>query len=112
MVKPLRGEIEAELAGKTYTLRIGIGELEEIESETGIGILSVLSSLGSDAKISHLTAILASAIKNGSASVGKVRARQIIEEAGLGPSIIACAQILTAVLTDTKSGNAAAVAAE
>ena len=112
MVKPLRGEIEAELAGKTYRLRIGIGELEEIESDTGVGILSVLSSLGSDAKISHLTAILASAIKIGLASAGKVRAREIIEEAGLGPSIIACAQILTAVLTDTKPGNAAAVAAE
>jgi len=112
MVKPLRGEIEAELAGKTYKLRIGIGELEEIESDTGIGILSVLSALGSDAKVSHLTAILASAIKIGPASAGKVRAREIIEEAGLGPSIIACAQILTAVLTDTKAGNAAAVAAE
>lgn len=112
MVKPLRGEIEAELAGKIYKLRIGIGELEEIESDTGIGILSVLSALGSDAKVSHLTAILASAIKIGSASAGKVRAREIIEEAGLGPAIIACAQILTAVLTDTKPGNAAAVAAE
>lgn len=112
MVKPLRGEIEAELAGKTYKLRIGIGELEEIESDTGSGILSVLAALGSDAKISHLTAILASAIKIGSASAGKVRAREIIEEAGLGPSIIACAQILTAVLTDTKPGNAGAVAAE
>jgi len=112
MVKPLRGEIEAELAGKTYKLRIGIGELEEIESETGLGILSVLSSLGSDAKISHLTAILASAIKIGSASAGKVRAREIVEAAGLGATIIACAQILTAVLTDTTPGNAAAVAAE
>lgn len=111
MVKPLRGEIEAELAGKTYKLRIGIGELEEIENETGLGILSVLQSLGSDAKISHLSAILGQAIKNGPASIGKTRAREIVEEAGLGPSIIACAQILTAVLTDTKSGNADAVAA-
>jgi len=111
MVKPLRGEIEAELAGKTYKLRIGIGELEEIESETGLGILSVLNALGSDAKISHLSAILGQAIKNGPASIGRVRAREIVEEAGLGPSIIAAAQILTAVLTDPKSGNADAVAA-
>lgn len=111
MVKPLRGEIEVELAGKTYKLRIGIGELEEIESETGMGILSVLSALGSDAKVAHLSAILGQAIRSGAAPVGRDRAREIIEEAGLGPSIIACAQILTAVLTDTKPGNADAAVA-
>lgn len=112
MVKPLRGEIEAELAGKTYKLRIGIGEIEEIENETGLGILSVLNALNSDMKVGHLSSILGQAIKNGSASIGRIRAREIIEEANLNASIIACAQILTAVLTDPKSGNADAVAAE
>lgn len=112
MVKPLRGEIEADLAGKTYTLRIGIGELEEIESATGLGILSVLNGMAGDAKISHVVTILGQAIRVGKAPAGPAKAREIVEEAGLGPSILACAQILTAVLADPKAGNADAVAAE
>lgn len=111
MVKPLRGEVEHELAGKKYKLRLGIGELEEIENATGLGTLALLNAMANDAKISHAVAVLAQAIvlDGKSQKAGTTRARAIVEDAGFGPAIMACVSVLTSVLVDPSQGNADAV---
>lgn len=113
MAKALRGEIEAELAGKKYTLRLGIGELEEIENATGLGTLALLNSFGSNARIAHAVAVLSQAISlDGKRKVGPAQAKKIIGEAGFTESVSACVRLLSSVLIDDSAGNVVAAAAE
>lgn len=108
MAKPLRGEFEAELAGQKYTLRLGIGELEEIENRTGLGTLEVLRSFGTNAKIGTAVAVLSQAITEDGKKLGDARVRRIVEKAGFRDAITACVNLLTAVLVDNSEGNAEA----
>ena len=112
MAKPLRGELEAELAGQKYTLRLGIGELEEIESRTGLGTLEVLRSFGTNAKIGTAVAVLSQAMTENGKKIGEARVRRLVEKAGFREAITACVDILRAVLLDQSEGNAEAVADE
>jgi len=112
MAKALRGEIEAELAGKKYTLRLGIGELEEIENATGLGPLACLNSFGTNARIAHTVAVLSQAISlDGKRKLGPTQARKLMEDAGLGESVSACVRVLSSVLIDDTPGNVVAAVA-
>lgn len=112
MAKPLRGECEVELGGEKFTLRLGIGELEELDASTGLGTLELLRSFGSNAKVSNVIAVLAQAIHINGKRVPVARARQIVEKAGFRDAITATVAILTAVLTDPNEGNAEAAGPE
>ena len=111
MAKPLRGEFDAELAGTKYTLRLGLGELEEIENVTGLGTLELLKSFGTNAKIGHAVAVLSQAIAEDGKKIGAARVRRIVEKAGFRDTIAACINLLSSVLLDTSEGNAAAAEA-
>lgn len=111
MAKPLRGEVEANLGGTVYTLRLGLGELEEIENQTGLGTLELLKSFGTNARISHAAAVLGQAITEEGRKPNGQRVRRIMEMAGFRDSITACVSLLSAVLLDPDPGNAAAAAA-
>ncbi len=111
MAKALRGEIEAQLGGEKYTLRLGIGELEELDNATGLGTLELLRSFGSNAKVSNVIAVLGQALQINGKRAPVSRVRQIVEKAGFRDAIAASVAILTAVLADPDpSGNADAVA--
>lgn len=105
MAKSLRGEIEFELGGEKYTLRLGLGELEEIENATGLGTLEVLRGFGTNAKISHATTILCQALTVGGKKLPAAKVRAIIEKAGFRECVSACVSVMTAVLMDPE-GNA------
>lgn len=111
MVKPLRGEVEVDLAGNKYTARLGIGELEEIENATGLGTLELLKSFGTNAKIKNTVAVLSQALTEGKNKLGVARARRLIEQAGFGEAVTACVAALSAVLIENDQGNAGAVEA-
>lgn len=112
MPKPLRGEVSAKLGNETYVLRLGIGELEELDNLTGVGTLSLLRSFQVNAKISNVVAILSQAITVNGKKLPTSRIRQIVEAAGFQASVVACVDLLTNVLVDPLEGNASAVAEE
>lgn len=112
MVKPLRGECEVVLAGTTYTARLGIGELEDLENTTGLGTLELLKSFGTNAKIRNAVAVLSQALTENDKKVGHARARRIVEKAGFGESVTACIAALSAVLIEPTEGNADAAEVE
>lgn len=113
MVKPLRGEVEVDLAGNKYTARLGIGELEEIENATGLGTLELLKSFGTNAKLRNTVAVLAQAVLEADKKIGTARARKLVEAAGFGASVGACVSVLSAVLIEHEpAGNAGALEAE
>lgn len=112
MAKPLRGECEAELGGEKYMLRLGLGELEELDNVTGLGTLELLRSFGANAKVSNMVAVLAQALpasKDKKLPIARVRA--IVEKAGFKDSVAACVAILSAALMDPSEGNAGAAEA-
>lgn len=112
MAKPLRGECEMELAGEKYILRLGIGEIEELENITGLGTLALAQSFATtNAKVSHAHAVLLQALQAGGKKVSAQRVRQIVEAAGYQAAIGAALQVLTVVLTDPNEGNASAAGA-
>ena len=112
MAKELRGEVDAVLAGTTYRLRLGLGELEELENTTGLGTLEILRSFGSNAKISHAVAVLSQGITEDGKKISASRVRRIVEKAGFREAITACVQLLTAVLVDPNEGNVGAAVPE
>lgn len=112
MAKPLRGEVDVTLAGEPYTLRIGIGEIEEIENMTGLGLLEILKCFGNNAKVLHAVAVLSQAIVEDGKKMGPTRVRRLMERAGFREYNTACVQLLTAVLFDPTPGNGDAVALE
>lgn len=113
MAKPLRGECEVDLGGEKFTLRLGIGELEELDNATGLGTLELLRSFSANAKISNVVAVLHQALpcaKDKKLPVAQVR--RIVERAGFQGAVIACVNIISAVLADPTEGNAVAAEAE
>lgn len=114
MAKPLRGEAEVELGGEKYTLRLGIGELEELDNVTGLGTLELARNLSMQgAKISHAIAVLCQALpgENGK-KLAPSAVRRIVTGAGYFASIQAAVAVLTSVLTDPNEGNAEAAGAK
>lgn len=118
MVKPLRGECEADLGGTSYTLRLGIGELEELDNITGLGTVDLLLSLRhTSPKISNVNAVLRQALpgtKDGK-KLPAEKVKQIVTKAGWTAAVSAAAAILASCLIDPNEdaeGNADAPEAE
>ena len=107
MAKQLRGEVDAELGGQKYTLRLGMGDLEELDKSTGLGTLELLLSFRDNAKVTNVIKVLSQALHIDGKRVPVSRARMIIENAGWHDAVTAAVTILTAVLVDPDpSGNA------
>lgn len=110
MAKPLRGECEVDLAGKKYKLRLGIGELEELDNITGLGTLALAQALSTvGGKISLSLAVLGQAMHGDNGKkMPPARVRQIVENAGFTEANRAAVAILSACLVDPNEGNAEA----
>ena len=110
MAKPFSGECEVELGGATYTLRLGIGELEEIDNVTGMGTLALARSLsGADAREPLAKIVLGQALRDKDGKkLPPSRVTQIVHGAGFFEACAAAAKIITAVLVDPNEGNAPA----
>lgn len=111
MAKPLRGEISVELAGERFTLRLGIGELEEIENQAGMGTIALAQSLSSNGvRLSHIVTVLAQALLIAGKKAPVAKVRTIVEKAGYIDARNAAIEILSAALLDPTEGNADAAA--
>lgn len=111
MAKALRGECEVELAGEKFTLRLSLGNLEELEGQLGIGIIKLANRFTSmDAKLSDARAVLRQGFVGAKIKMSEERLAKLIEDTGFA-AVQQAAALLLAVLTD-KEGNADAVAAE
>ena len=112
MAKPIRGEFEAELAGQKYLLRLGIGEIEEIEEATGLAAFELLKLFqAGGAKVKQSRAVLGQAITVDGKKLDPNRVRHIVDKAGIFEAAKACLAVLTAVYIDIEPpGNAGAAA--
>ena len=99
---PQRAEIVADVGGLRRKLRVGIGEIEEIEAATGMAIWPCWYSLASKAlTVKHIRAVLAIALKGGGLKGGVNEAlADEVNPLDIQPGSILSLQIILAGLID------------
>lgn len=107
MAKPLRGECQVELGGKKFTLRLALGNLEELEAELNAGIIAIAGRFtNGQARLSDARAILRQGFAGAGIKKSDKQLGELIERTGMGV-IAQAATLLLTVLTDGE-GNASA----
>lgn len=102
MAKALRGEAEIQLGDHKFTLRLALGELEEIENQLGTGILTIASRFSSGkAGLMDARAVLRAGFAGAKIKKTEEQLTTLLEDAGLFPTLQAAATLLLNVLTDT-----------
>lgn len=107
MAKPLRGEREVKLGDETFTLRLALGNLEELEAQLGKGILAIASGFtNGQSGLRESRAIIRQGFAGAGIKVSEKRLGELIEGAGLNV-IPEAATLLTSVIAGDE-GNAGA----
>lgn len=107
MAKALRGECEVKLGGQKFTLRLALGNLEELEAELGAGIIAIAGRFtGGQARLSDARAILRQGFAGAGIKKSEKQLGELIEKTGI-EVISQAATLLLSVLTDGE-GNAGA----
>lgn len=98
MANPYRGEAELVLAGKTYTLRLTLGALAELETAFGVDGLGALGTrLGAGGLSARdLINLLAPLMRGGGAALGPVEVSRAVTAADL-PAVVAAISACFAV---------------
>lgn len=98
MANPLRGEINAELDGRTWTLCLTLGALAELEDRLEAPGLSALSQkfAGGDLKATDLQAILYAGLMGGGHTVSFDEVAEMRIEGGIDGYVELAARLLEA----------------
>jgi hypothetical protein len=111
MVKPLRGECEVTLGGEKFTLRLALGNLEELEAQTGVGVIALAGRFtNGQARLTDAHAIIRQGFAGANIKKSEAQLGALIEKTGMGV-IREAAMLLLSALTDGDEGNAEAAAA-
>lgn len=101
MANPLKGQIQVNLAGKDYTVRLSIDALMQIENALDKGIIKMANDMAKgDVRLSDLNAILLPALRGGGNDVQQKDVSKIIAEAGIVQVTKVVANLLAQSLTD------------
>lgn len=105
MAKVLRGEIEAELGGEKRTLRLGIGDLEDIEDRLKVGLLELIQMLAQGRyRIGHLREIMATALRAAGWKGTDDDVRDMIRASGPGECQVICVRLFNVALGNEDKG--------
>lgn len=107
MANPHRGEIDATLDGRRWTLCLTLGALAELESAFGAQDLSGLfAKLGSGyLSASQLAAVLGAGLRGGGHDVSDGEVAAMRCEGGVAGMALLAAQLLTASFGETSAGD-------
>ncbi len=105
MAKVLRGEIEAELGGEKRTLRLGIGDLEDIEDRLTMGLPEIIQTLAQGRyRIGHLREIIGIALKAAGWKGTDEDVRTMIRGSGPGECQVICVRLFNVALGNEDLG--------
>ena len=95
MANPLKGQIEFDLAGKSYKARLTIEAIVGIESALNMSLLKVAQKMSEgDVSITHIINILHPALRGGGNDMSMQQVMSLVDEAGIVQSTTAISQIL------------------
>lgn len=106
MVNPLRGEIEAELDGRKWTLCLTLGALAGLENALGVESLSELSQKFASGSLrsSDLLKILSAGLFGGGYVLSEDEVAEMRVEGGVNGYIEIVTRLLEATFTPKQSG--------
>lgn len=89
MANPLRGEVALEADGKTYTLRLSVNEIVEIETELGMVLGEIIESVRNEAtlRLGTVRAMLWGALREHHPEMSLRDAGDLVAKVGLGVAI-------------------------
>ncbi|MEO0329397.1 MAG: gene transfer agent family protein [Pseudomonadota bacterium] len=101
MVNPLRGEISAELDGKSWTLCLTLGALAGLEKTLGVADLSQLSAKFASGKLSaeDILKIIHAGLIGGGYTLSQAEASEMRVDGGVQGYVDIAARLLTATFT-------------
>ena len=104
MINPLKGEVELELGGKTYTTRLTIDALVRIETALDKGIIEIVNDLSNaKTRINWLMVVLLQALRGGGNDIKDSDVKEILTKEGVASATVKVAQMLAGALTDIDS---------
>ena len=104
MMNPLKGEVELELGGKTYTTRLTIDALVRIETALDKGIIEIVNDLSNaKTRINWLMVVLLQALRGGGNDFKDNDVKEILTKEGVASATVKVAQMLAGALTDIDS---------
>ena len=104
MINPLKGEVELELGGKTYTTRLTIDALVRIETALDKGIIEIVNDLSNaKTRINWLMVVLLQALRGGGNDFNDSDVKEILTKEGVASATVKVAQMLAGALTDIDS---------
>lgn len=102
MTNPLKGEVEVELAGKTYACRLTLNSLIKIETVLGRGIIKTAQNMAEgDVILNDVVQILLPALRGGGNDLQEKDIHRLIQESGIVASTLVAANLLAQTLTET-----------
>ena len=101
MVNAVRGEIAAELDGKTWTLCLTLGALANLESALEVDDLSMLTNKFSSGKLSStdLLKIIHAGLNGGGHTISETEVANMKVESGISGYVSIAARLLEATFT-------------
>ena len=102
MTNPMKGETQITLGNETYTARLTVDAIINIEDELDKGIIEIMQEIG-EAKIrtSYLVVILRSALRGGGLDINDKGVKDIIADNVFTDICRVVAELLAAILTDS-----------
>ena len=106
MTNPLKGEIEVELAGKTYPCRLTLNSLIKIETALGRGIIKTAQMMAEgNVVLNDVVQILLPALRGGGNDFNEKDIHNIIQDTGIVASTVVAANLLAQTLTEDSEEN-------
>src|SRR5690349_12570721 len=107
MAKPLRGECEVDLGGEKFTLRLALGQIEELEARLDVGLVELCRRFTTNqAKVSEAREVIAQGFAGAGIKKSNQQIAVLVEKAGIGVMETAMKMLLT--IFGTNEGNAGA----
>jgi len=95
MANPLKGQIEFDLAGKSYKARLTIESIVGIEQSLSMSLLKVAQKMSEgDVSITHIINILHPALRGGGNDLSMQQVMVLVDNAGIIEATTAVSQIL------------------
>ncbi len=107
MANPRRGEIEARLGGRSFTLCLTLGALAELEAAFGADDLQALGRRLGEGRVSarDLLRIIGCGIRGGGVAMNDEEAAALPMTEGFEPFVDAAVRLLTATFGSGEAGS-------
>lgn len=106
MANPLRGEVEMQVGGKTYLLRLSVNQLIAVQKLTGLGLVQLEAALADTANfmIEPWRAVLWAGLQERHPEIDLEAAGDLIGEAGVALVTVKVGEALQAAFPQPTRG--------